>query len=215
MENYYHPGKRSKKSRDSIKAQKSFNQCFLDLTLRSEKFRTEVENYLNLTFLQESTEEIKGKIDKFIVKCSQKVEAVLAEEGACYQTDRISLDAKVHKALQEYILENSKCKIPWSRHELIETMDFVRSYISMFKVETKTDFGSQNDQFEKTDFGSQNDQFEKTDFGIQHNKTEICEKTDYIKNLMEKTDLGWYDEKMEKTDLVFFSEKNDVMEIEN
>ena len=51
MQNYYHPGKNHESKSKKIKTkitpgQKTFNQAYIDIILRSKKFREESENYL-------------------------------------------------------------------------------------------------------------------------------------------------------------------------
>jgi hypothetical protein len=133
MTNFFHPGKKvAVSSSGKTNAQtdlaenrrlKSINSTYIDLILTSDKFREEANYYLENVFMQE----LVGSRCKKIAKMLEKLREVAKQ--AITQASHLPLEKRTQSVvvkLQDYIILNTKSKLPWSDAELLETKEFAQ-----------------------------------------------------------------------------------------
>lgn len=76
--------------------------------MKSKKFYDDFVSYVENNFIDDYSATIEFKISKVLDKCLASVE-----------------NKKGYQDIKEYIELNSKCKLPWSRHELEKAKDTV------------------------------------------------------------------------------------------
>eukprot|EP01015_Nassula_variabilis_P023904 TRINITY_DN4513_c0_g1_i10.p1 TRINITY_DN4513_c0_g1~~TRINITY_DN4513_c0_g1_i10.p1 ORF type:complete len:301 (+),score=36.81 TRINITY_DN4513_c0_g1_i10:191-1093(+) len=116
IENFYQPIKKSKKG-----SQRTYNQNYLKLTLKSQSFREDLLAYVQSQFLEEQQVSRDKKIDELLKKCRK----LLAKLGKGEKDREVQLEE-----LKKYILNNSKMKLPWSNSELNSAKKYFETMIS-------------------------------------------------------------------------------------
>ncbi|KAM3134551.1 hypothetical protein pb186bvf_013365 [Paramecium bursaria] len=129
LQNFFHPQKLIKQLRPTFK---SFNQTYIKLIMSSSSFRREVNHYLQNKFVVECEKERIKKLQKFVSCCYQAY--YQAEQDFIYYYAKDDQDEDfgreyIRKKLEEYILLNPKCKIPWSNQEIYDARDFALGHI--------------------------------------------------------------------------------------
>ncbi|KAL4426316.1 hypothetical protein ABPG74_011468 [Tetrahymena malaccensis] len=82
LKNFYHPQKQIKKgqkTKENTPGQKSFNQAYISLILKSESFREKVKHYIDNLILKQIQEERKSKIAKLITNLRKKYHQIEKE----------------------------------------------------------------------------------------------------------------------------------------
>ncbi|CAD8075305.1 unnamed protein product [Paramecium primaurelia] len=110
---------------------KSFNQPYIRTILKSQSFRSEIKDYILNHFVREVQEEMSYKLSKFIKFCSRMYQEALKD----YQMNSAKNDDEeyfrnfIRLKMEQSILKNSKCKIPWSLQEIIDAQKFALNLI--------------------------------------------------------------------------------------
>ncbi|CAD8080286.1 unnamed protein product [Paramecium sonneborni] len=110
---------------------KSFNQPYIKTILKSQSFRQEIKDYIEKHFIQEVQEEMSYKLSKFIKFCSRMYEEALKEYyRICAKNDDEEYFRNfIRLKMEQLIVKNSKCKIPWSLQEIIDAQKFALNLI--------------------------------------------------------------------------------------
>ena len=95
--------------------QKTMNSKYLDNLLSSERFRQDLDLFLDMNFLPNYTDRRRKKIDNLVDKLRKK----FLDNGDSSLTD-----------LRNYLEKNSKCKLPWSNYELQLARKSVKELLS-------------------------------------------------------------------------------------
>ena len=136
ISNFYHPGKKvSVSTLGNTTAQaylaenrrlKSINTTFIDLVLMSEKFREKASFYLDSVFVQENVSSRRKKIVKIIEKIQVVANQTMNKNQKLPEDKRLQ---KTINCIQDYIILNTKSKLPWSNPELFEAKDFAQAIL--------------------------------------------------------------------------------------
>jgi len=136
ISNFYHPGKKIGVSKlGNTTAQptlaenrrlKSINTTFIDLVLMSEEFREKANFYLDSVFVQENVSSRRKKIVKIIEKVQVVANQTMTKNQKLPEDKRIQ---KTLNSIQDYIILNTKSKLPWSNAELFEAKDFAQAIL--------------------------------------------------------------------------------------
>ncbi|CAD8061800.1 unnamed protein product [Paramecium primaurelia] len=110
---------------------KSFNQPYIRTILKSKSFRQEIKNYILNHFIQDVQEEMSYKLQKFIKFCSRMYEEALKEfyMYSAKNDDEEYFRNFIRLKMEQSIVKNSKCKIPWSLQEVIDAQKFALNLI--------------------------------------------------------------------------------------
>ncbi|CAK70004.1 unnamed protein product (macronuclear) [Paramecium tetraurelia] len=110
---------------------KSFNQPYIRTLLKSKSFRQEIKDYILNHFIQEVQEEMGLKLQKFIKYCSRMYEEALREfyMYSAKNDDEEYFRNYIRLKMEQSIVKNSKCKIPWSFQEVIDAQKFALNLI--------------------------------------------------------------------------------------
>ena len=122
---------------------KSLNSTYIDLLLRSEKFRYDAINYLEENFAQDYIKTRYKKIDKLLRGLNKIISLRYQEFNKGIANDVIlnalsnhitdaDIKYRINKETREKILFNSKSKLPWSNFELEETKNFIRMLFAKY-----------------------------------------------------------------------------------
>lgn len=143
LENFYHPQKsfkkRSvKKASKNIKknsttniiipGQKSFNKTYIELILKSNSFKKDLEIYLNDHFMKDCEENRIQKIMKFLNHCT-KIKDDICLMHSITTPHSNNLKKQVLFALRKYVLKDSKAKIPWSDDEIHQAFSLCKGLL--------------------------------------------------------------------------------------
>ncbi|EAR82361.1 hypothetical protein TTHERM_01179920 (macronuclear) [Tetrahymena thermophila SB210] len=82
LKNFYHPQKQIKKgqkTKENTPGQKSFNQAYISLILKSDSFRKKVQYYIDNLILEQIQQERKSKIAKVIANLKKKYQQIEKE----------------------------------------------------------------------------------------------------------------------------------------
>ncbi|CAD8160429.1 unnamed protein product [Paramecium octaurelia] len=110
---------------------KSFNQPYIRTILKSKSFRAEIKDYILNHFVREVQEEMSYKLLKFIKFCSRMYEEALKDfqMNSAKNDDEEYFRNFIRLKMEQSILKNSKCKIPWSLQEIIDAQKFALNLI--------------------------------------------------------------------------------------
>ncbi|CAD8081699.1 unnamed protein product [Paramecium sonneborni] len=110
---------------------KSFNQPYIRTILKSQSFRQEIKDYILNHFIKEVKEEMSFKLSKFIKFCSRMYEEALKEYyvNCAKNNDEEYFRNFIRLKMEQSIVKNSKCKIPWSFQEIIDAQKFALNLI--------------------------------------------------------------------------------------
>ncbi|CAK80371.1 unnamed protein product (macronuclear) [Paramecium tetraurelia] len=110
---------------------KSFNQPYIRTILKSKSFRSEIKDYILNHFVREVQEEMSYKLLKFIKFCSRMYEEALKDfqMNSAKNDDEEYFRNFIRLKMEQSILKNSKCKIPWSLQEIIDAQKFALNLI--------------------------------------------------------------------------------------
>jgi len=147
ISNFYHPGKKvSVSTLGNTTAQthlaenrrlKSINTTFIDLVLMSESFREKASYYLDSVFVQENVSSRRKKIVKIIEKIQVVANQTMNKNQKLPEDKRVQ---KTINCIQDYIILNTKSKLPWSNPELFEAKDFAQAILKRQSSNTPTAF---------------------------------------------------------------------------
>ena len=124
---------------------KSLNSTYIDLLLRSEKFRNDAMNYLEENFVQDYIKTRYKKIDKLLSGLNKIISSrylkfkngivddVIFSLFGSNITDN-DIKYRINKEIREQILFNSKFKLPWSNFELEEVKDFAKILFAKYCI---------------------------------------------------------------------------------
>lgn len=101
---------------------KSFNKTYIDLILRSKKFKSDLEYYLENEFRKNCEESRKKKIFKFLNHCNKQIDNCIQTNFILPFTNQNLEKIKNYTitTINNYILLDGKAKLPWSNLEINE-----------------------------------------------------------------------------------------------